>query len=89
MQAKFHRGTTGATAAEQIIAYLDHKEILATDGNAADDGYSRIAWVVSTCDQFSKECYARASEENVMLIDGKRFVELLLNVGIEGLATDV
>jgi restriction endonuclease Mrr len=77
VQAKKHNGETSDWAASQIQEYKDHKD--------ASDGYSRIAWVVSTCDKFSPNCIKLAEANNVVLLDGKAFVTLLLEAGIGGL----
>lgn len=78
VQAKTHSGETSDWAASQIQEYKDQKD-------SGDDGYSRIAWVVSTCDAFSSDCVKLAKENNVMLFDGEDFVTLLLEAGIGGL----
>jgi len=49
------------------------------------DGYSRQYWVVSSSDTFSTESYNQAKEHNILLIDGKQFVRMLLDIGIESL----
>jgi restriction endonuclease Mrr len=77
VQAKKHNGETSDWAASQIQEYKDHKN--------TSDGYSRIAWVVSTCDKFSPNCIKLAEANNVVLFDGKAFVTLLLEAGIGGL----
>ncbi len=77
-QVKFHRDQTNTWATEQITAYKDSKESM-------DDGYSKIAWVVSSADKFSADCYALAKENKVQLVDGLRFAEMLLEVGLTNL----
>lgn len=78
VQAKAHSGETSDWAASQIQEYKGQKD-------SSDDGYSRIAWVVSTCDAFSSECVKLAKENSVLLFDGEDFVTLLLEAGIGGL----
>jgi hypothetical protein len=80
VQAKFHTGETDDWAVQQIKDYRDKKD-------AMDDGYARNAWVVSTADKFSEECISLAKQNKVLLLNGRDFVRLLLNAGIEGLDT--
>jgi len=58
--------------------YKDNKELM-------DDGYSKICWVVSTADRFSEECYSLAKEHRVQLVDGAKFAQMLLEVGLTNL----
>lgn len=74
-QVKFHTGETSAWAIEQIKSYKDHHE-------AMDDGYSKISWVISSADNFSKETYDLAKEAKIQLVDGKQFTTMLLEAGI-------
>ena len=80
VQAKHHEGETDRWAVEQIESYRDNK-IEAMTG----DEYSRTAWVISTAESFSEGCENLAKRENVRLIDGIKFAELLLDAGIEQL----
>jgi predicted Mrr-cat superfamily restriction endonuclease len=85
VQAKSHWGLTGDWAAEQITAYRNQKEAHGNSRDALDDGYARIAWVISTADDFTPECRSLAKENKVLLLNGRDFAKLLLNAGIEGL----
>lgn len=76
VQAKKHNAKTDAWAIEQIKAY---KQNHPTDGTT-------ILWVVSTCDDFSEEAKKMAAEENVRLINGLDFVDMLLDAGLENIA---
>ena len=78
VQAKFHSGETSSWAIEQIKGYKNQKETM-------DDGYSKISWVISSADNFSKESYDYAKEAKVQLIDGKQFTTMLLDAGIVNL----
>jgi restriction endonuclease Mrr len=80
VQAKKHSGETDDWAVQQIKDYRDMKDSM-------DDGYARVAWVVSTADKFSEKCSSLAKQNKVLLLNGKDFVRLLLNAGIEGLDT--
>ena len=46
IQAKHHKGITADWATQQVQEYRNHQERM-------DDGYSRIAWVVTTSENFS------------------------------------
>jgi hypothetical protein len=74
-QVKFHTGETSSWAIEQIKNYKDQKDTM-------DDGYSKIYWVISSADNFSKESYDFAKEAKVQLVDGKQFATMLLEAGI-------
>ena len=77
-QVKFHTGETSSWAIEQIKNYKDQKDTM-------DDGYSKISWVISSADNFSKESYDFAKEAKVQLVDGKQFTTMLLEAGIVNL----
>jgi predicted Mrr-cat superfamily restriction endonuclease len=77
-QVKFHTGETSSWAIEQITNYKDQKDSM-------DDGYSKICWVISSADNFSKQSYDFAKEAKVQLIDGKQFTTMLLEAGIVNL----
>ena len=77
-QVKFHKGETSSWAIEQIRNYKDQKETM-------DDGYSKICWVISSADNFSKESYDFAKEARVQLLDVKQFATMLLEAGIVNL----
>lgn len=77
-QVKFHTGETNGWAIEQIKSYKDQKDTM-------DDGYSKISWVISSADNFSKESYDFAKEAKVQLVDGKQFTTMLLEAGIVSL----
>lgn len=77
-QVKFHTGETSSWAIEQIKSYKDQKDTM-------DDGYSKISWVISSADNFSKESYDFAKEYKVQLVDGKQFTTMLLEAGIVNL----
>ena len=66
-------------ALEQIESYKDQKE-------KTDDGYSKIAWVISTADTYSEQCYKQAKINKIQLINGKEFTKMLLESGISNLS---
>lgn len=82
VQAKHYKGEASAWALEQISAYVSHKE---SQNESMDDGYTRIAWVVSSADGYSRKCYEKAQQNRVLLIDGMEFSRMLLEAGIAGL----
>lgn len=77
-QIKFHGGETSAWAVEQIKNYKEQKERM-------DDGYSKICWVISSADDFSKQAYELAKENKIQLINGMQFTRMLLEAGITNL----
>ncbi len=79
-QAKFHQGTVNQWATSQISDYKQNKERL-------DDGYNKLAWVITTAVNFNKASQNKAKEENIQLINGLEFSKMLLNVGILNLKT--
>ncbi|MDR2120208.1 MAG: restriction endonuclease [Tannerella sp.] len=77
-RVKFHLGETSAWAIEQITNYKLQKE-------GTVDGYSKIAWVISSSDSFSEEARKSANTGNVQLFDGPAFATMLLEAGIANL----
>ena len=80
VQAKRHDGETDAWAVEQVQRYKDSQS-----GSAADDGFTRIPWVISTAKTFSENCRHQARHAGVRLVDGIEFARMLLDTGIEQL----
>lgn len=78
VQAKHHIGTTYQHAVNQVQDYRENHE-------QTDDSYSRVAWVISTADEFDQTARNIAAENQVHLIDGKEFAEMLLNAGLDAL----
>ena len=76
VQAKKHEGNTSDWALEQISDYISYKT------EAVDDEYTKIGWVISTADNYSDKCITAAKIAKVQLINGKEFVQLLLENGI-------
>ena len=81
VQAKFYEGTAGKWAIEQINDFIDNKP--------EDDGYIHIGWVISTCDDFSEEAKLKAAENNILLINGKTFSEMLIRSGIHAIDKNI
>ncbi|MDR1592611.1 MAG: restriction endonuclease, partial [Prevotellaceae bacterium] len=77
-QVKFYQGETSSWAIEQIVNYKSQKDNI-------DDGYSKIAWVISSSDSFSEEAQKLAKESNIQLFDGVTFATMLLEAGIANL----
>ena len=76
-QVKFHdlKSKTNEWAVQQIKDYKNNKESM-------DDDYTKIAWVITSAENFTDECIRIAQEEKVHLIDGKRFAEMIIEAGI-------
>lgn len=79
VQVKFYKGETSEWAVEQIKDFGTSKK------NEGYDGYSHQYWVISSSDNYSDESHKLASKHNIILIDGKEFVKMLHNVGLDGL----
>lgn len=77
-QVKFYQGETSSWAIEQITNYRSQKDSI-------DDGYSKIAWVISSSDSFSEEARKLAKVANIQLFDGVTFAIMLLEAGISNL----
>lgn len=73
VQAKKHTDKTDSWAVEQIKAYRQN--------HSNDD--ATILWVISTCDDYSEEAKRLAQEYHVVLINGREFVEMLLDTGLK------
>ncbi|BDC93376.1 restriction endonuclease [Treponema bryantii] len=78
VQVKFYQGETSDWAINQINDFAKSKETIS-------DGYHRQYWVISSSDSFSEKSYNLAKENNILLIDGKQFVKMLLHVGLDSL----
>lgn len=79
VQAKFHQGITDDFGVNQILNYVSFKE------ESLDDGYNKIAWVISSANEFDKNAINKAKENNIRLINGLEFAEMLLNIGIKNI----
>jgi predicted Mrr-cat superfamily restriction endonuclease len=78
VQAKHHKGVTSEWAVQQVKEYKTQKDRM-------DDGYSKIAWVVSTAELFSPECVELAKQGFVRLVTGPEIVRMMLEAGIQNL----
>ena len=59
------------------------KEYVSLKNANIDDGYSKVAWVVSSANKFSENAKKLAVENNVMLLTRDDFAKLLLRAGIK------
>ena len=78
VQVKQYDGETSDWAVQQIVDFSNSKEL-------GSDNYFSQFWVISSSDFFSEECKNMATANHVRLIDGKEFVQMLLDVGINSL----
>jgi hypothetical protein len=78
VQVKYYRGQTSDWAIQQIRDFAKTKE-------GMGDGYSRQYWVISSSDSFSNEGIKLAVENNVLLIDGRQFVQMVMDAGIQNI----
>jgi restriction endonuclease Mrr len=81
-QAKFQKGQISEWATHQILDYKTNKESI-------DDGYNKIAWVITTANTFNQEAENIAKENEIQLINGMEFSKMLLNNGINLLNTNL
>lgn len=77
VQAKRHDNTTDKWAVEQIILASENLEI--------SEDYSKVLWVISTCEEFSEDTENLACEKDVRLINGYELARMILEKGIGGL----
>lgn len=82
IQAKFHKGKVNEYGINQILDYKTNEESI-------DDGYNKIAWVITSADTFNDEAEKIAAENEIQLIDGLEFSKMLLNAGINLLNTNL
>jgi restriction endonuclease Mrr len=81
-QAKFQKGEINEWGTSQVLDYKTNKESI-------DDGYNKIAWVITSADRFNEEAKKIATENEIQLIDGLEFSKMLLNAGINLLNTSL
>jgi restriction endonuclease Mrr len=78
VQVKKYEGETSDWAVQQINDFAKSKQ-------SVSDGYSRVYWVISSSDSFSKDAERLAIKNGVLLFNGKQFVQLLMEAGIENI----
>ena len=78
IQVKFYNGETSEWAVQQINDYSKSKQ-------SVSDGYSSVYWVISSSDSFSVEAEKLAIEKGVLLFNGRQFVQMLMEAGIENI----
>lgn len=77
VQVKNHEDETGIHGLEQIKSYMDNIKNIHDDKNEVN-----IGWFLTTA-VFAEEVKQKANEYNIRLIDGKEFVEMIFNAGID------
>ena len=77
VQVKNHDNTTEGGAIHQIQSYFENYP--------KEQGYTYLKWVISTCDKFSDEAKLLAEQNDVRLIDGKEFTQMILENGLNGM----
>src|SRR5690606_1825640 len=80
IQAKFQTGKINEWGTNQILDYKTNKESI-------DDGYNKIAWVITSADSFNDAAEKIATENEIQLIDGVEFSKMLLNAGFNRINT--
>lgn len=83
VQVKKHEGETDMHGLEQIKGYIDN-----VNKNQDDENEVNIAWFLTTA-VFAEEVkqkvkeYRDNGEANIRLIDGREFIEMIFNAGID------
>lgn len=77
VQAKKHWGKTDEDAIIQIAEYAK-----ASRGTTDDPNWAYVNWVVSFADDFTEKAKERARAEEVVLINGKDFCEMIVSNGV-------
>lgn len=73
VQIKKHNKSTNDEAVKQIIEYAKNNE---------NEDYQVQLWVISNAETFTDEAQQKAYEANVRLIDGREFIQMMLDVGL-------
>lgn len=76
VQVKKHVGVTDGWAVQQISEYAQSKK------ESREENWSYINWVVSLADEFSEDAKRTARENNVVLVNGREFCQMLVAKGI-------
>jgi predicted Mrr-cat superfamily restriction endonuclease len=78
VQVKKHEGETSDWAVQQINDFANAKQ-------SVSDGYSRVYWVISSSESFSENAEKLAIKNGVLLFNGKQFVQMIMEAGIENI----
>ncbi|ALI98505.1 restriction endonuclease [Rufibacter tibetensis] len=79
-QAKFQKGQISEWGTNQVLEYRTKKESI-------DDGYNKIAWVITTANTFNENAENLAKQNEIQLVNGIEFSKMLLNAGVTMLNT--
>lgn len=92
VQVKLHARTTDDWAVEQIKKYQEQLENpdseLTIKEKAERNEYTNLAWVISTCKEYSEEAIRKSVEnpaKSVRLINGLEFARMLLDAGLSNI----
>lgn len=77
VQVKKHIDITSSWAVQQITLYKANNEF--------DDEYSTLMWVISSSNEYSIEARQLAKKNNVRLITGPEFAQLIMEAGVENM----
>ncbi|GGF24401.1 restriction endonuclease [Flavobacterium limi] len=81
-QAKFQTGQISEWGTNQVLEYKTNKD-------SVDDGYNKLAWVITTADTFNETASNLAKQNQIQLINGVEFSKMLFNNGIIALNRDI
>jgi predicted Mrr-cat superfamily restriction endonuclease len=79
VQAKFHSDKTDDWAITQIKEVAESKKYI-------NDGYTTHYWVITSGDSFTEVAKRLALENNIILIDGREFAKMFIDVGIQNIS---
>lgn len=82
IQVKFQNEKIDEWGTNQILDYKTNKESI-------DDGYNKIAWVITSANSYNEQAEKVAAENEIQLINGLEFSKMLLNAGINLLNTSL
>ena len=78
VQVKQHTTDVDELAIKQVVNARGHYE-------AQYPAYTSLLWVLATCNNFTEKAVDDANENNVRLIGGDEFAQMILDVGIKDL----
>lgn len=79
VQVKQYLSEVDKNAVEQVVLASRYYE-------PKYPAYTSLLWVVATCDKFTEDAITYANDNNVRIIGGEEFAQMILDVGIKDLA---
>ena len=87
VQVKKHEGVTDDWSVYQIEEYTKKKESKKNSelDRQDDDSYTYIPWVITLAKSYTDDALGNAKKARIRLINGKEFVDMIMDVGIDGI----